>query len=414
MRLEVVNTGTELLLGQVVNTHVAYFGDQLLPLGIRIQRQSTIPDGDAIGELLKEVFPRTDVVLITGGLGPTSDDVTREVVAELLGRELRLDESLVDHIRQIFARYKRVMPESNARQAMVPDGAVVLDNPFGTAPGLYFPAEAGQHPHLFILPGPPRELKPMFQAEVLPRLKAMVEGTGRVTTFRNFRVIGVGESQLAEVLEPNLLEIGGMEIGYCARLGEVDVRVIGPTDRLDLAEALVRQHFPDQLINSDGRSLEETLVALLTERKLWLATAESCTGGMIACKVTDVPGSSAVFRQGYVTYANQAKTELLGVPEAILAEHGAVSEPVAQAMAEGALQRAGTDYAVAVTGIAGPGGGTPSKPVGTVYIAVACRNQETFVKRYQFAAERLGFKERTTRMAMELVRRRVLGLDPNA
>lgn len=414
MRLEVVNTGTELLLGQVVNTHVAYFGDQLLPLGIRIQRQSTIPDGAVIGDLLREVFPRTDVVLITGGLGPTSDDVTREVVADLLGRDLRLDESLVEHIRSIFARYGRTMPESNARQAMVPDGAVVLDNPLGTAPGLYFPAQAGEHPHLFILPGPPRELKPMFQNEVLPRLKTMVEGTGRVTTFRNLRVVGVGESQLAEVLEPALLEIGGMEIGYCARLGEVDVRVIGPVDRLDQAEALVRRHFPDQLVNADGRSLEATLVSVLAERRLWLATAESCTGGMIASKVTDVPGASTVFRQGYVTYANEAKTELLGVPTPLLAEHGAVSEAVARAMAEGALQRAGTDCAVAVTGIAGPGGGTPSKPVGTVYIAVACRDRETFAKRFQFVGERLGFKERTTRMALELVRRRILGLDPNA
>ncbi|MBU6303269.1 MAG: competence/damage-inducible protein A [Verrucomicrobia bacterium] len=414
MRLEVVNTGTELLLGQVVNTHVAYFGDHLLPLGIRIQRQTTVPDGAVIGELLREVFPRTDAVLITGGLGPTSDDVTREVVAELLGRELRLDEALVEHIRGIFARYGRVMPESNARQAMVPQGAVVLDNPQGTAPGLYFPAAAGEHPHLFILPGPPRELKPMFQNEVLPRLKAMVEGTGRVTTFRNLRVVGVGESQLAEVLEPALLDIGGLEIGYCARLGEVDVRVIGPVDRLDRAESLVRTHFPDQFVNADGRSLEQTVVELLAERRLWLATAESCTGGMIASKVTDVPGASAVFRQGYVTYANAAKTELLGVAEALLEEHGAVSEPVARAMAEGALQRAGTDYAVAVTGIAGPGGGTPGKPVGTVYVAVARRGLDSLVKRYQFVAERLGFKERTTRMALELVRRGILGLDPNA
>jgi len=412
MRLEVVNTGTELLLGQVVNTHVAYFGDQLIPLGIRIQRQTTIPDGDAIGALLKEVFPRADVVLITGGLGPTSDDVTREVIAELLNRELHLDPALVENIRQIFARFGRTMPESNSRQAMVPDGAVVLENPFGTAPGLYFPAKEGHHPHLFVLPGPPRELKPMFQNSVLPRLEAMVADTGRVTTYRNLRVIGVGESQLAEVLEPALLEIGGMEIGYCARLGEVDVRVIGPVDRLDLAESLVRGHFPDQFVNSDGRSLEETLVNLLTERGLWLSTAESCTGGLIASKVTDVPGSSAAFRQGYVTYANESKSSLLGVPEAMLAEHGAVSEPVAVAMAEGCLRAAGTDYAIAVTGIAGPGGGSKTKPVGTVFIAVASRGADTFVKRHQFSMERLAFKERTARMALEFVRRMILGLDP--
>jgi len=411
MRLEVVNTGTELLLGQVVNTHVAYFGDNLLPLGIRIQRQTTVPDGEVIGTVLQEVFPRADVVLITGGLGPTSDDVTREVLAAMLGRELRLDESVMEHMRRIFARNGRIMPDSNARQAMVPEGAEVLENPFGTAPGLYFPARSGEHPHLFVLPGPPRELKPMFLNQVLPKLDAMVAGTGRVTTFRNFRVIGVGESQLAEVLEPSLLEIGDLEIGYCARLGEVDVRVIGPLDRLDQAEALVRTHFPKQFVNSDGRSLEETVVHLLAERGLWLSTAESCTGGLVASKLTDVPGASAVFRQGYVTYANAAKTQLLGVPEALLAEHGAVSEPVARAMAEGCLHGAGTDLAVSVTGIAGPGGGTAAKPVGTVFIAVASCGAETYAGRHLFPVERLAFKERTARMALELVRRRILGLD---
>jgi nicotinamide-nucleotide amidase len=317
-------------------------------------------------------------------------------------------------MQKIFARNGRVMPESNARQAMVPDGAQVLENPFGTAPGLYCPAEPGRHPHLFVMPGPPRELKPMFQTIVLPKLEAMVAGTDRVTTFRNFKVIGVGESQLAQELEPTLLEIGGMEIGYCARLGEVDVRVIGPTDRLERAEALVRAKFPDQFVNADGRSLEQTLVGLLTERGQWIATAESCTGGLIANKLTDVPGSSAVFRQGFVTYANEAKIQLLGVPEGMLAEHGAVSEPVARAMADGCLQAAGTDYAVAVTGIAGPGGGSAEKPVGTVFIGVASQGAETYVGRYLFPLERMAFKERTARMALELVRRTMLGLRPGA
>jgi nicotinamide-nucleotide amidase len=414
MRLEVVNTGTELLIGQVVNTHVSYFGEKLLGLGIRIQRQTTVPDGDVIGTMLQEVFPRADVILITGGLGPTSDDVTREVLAAMLGRELHLDASVLEHMRKIFARNGRIMPESNARQAMVPDGAEVLENPFGTAPGLYFPAAPGVHPHLFVLPGPPRELKPMFQNQVLPKLEAMAGGTERVAKLRNFRILGVGESQLAQELEPSLLEIGGMEIGYCARLGEVDVRVIGPVDRLDRAEVLVRSKFPHQFVNADGRSLEETVVSLLTERGLWVATAESCTGGLIANKLTDVPGSSAVFRQGFVTYANEAKMEMLGVPGALLAVHGAVSEPVARAMADGCLRAAGTDFAVAVTGIAGPGGGSAEKPVGTVFIGVASRGAETYVGRYLFPVERLAFKERTARMALDLVRRTVLGLSPGA
>lgn len=412
MRLEVINTGTELLIGQVVNTHVAYLGEELMPLGVRIQRQTCVPDGEPIAEVLREAFPRADVLLITGGLGPTSDDVTREVIAEMLGLELALDESIVDHIREIFRSHGREMPETNQRQAMVPKGAEVLDNPNGTAPGLYFPAAAGRNPHLFVLPGPPRELVPMFENIVKPRLVEML-GTerGEAPTYRNFRIIGVGESQLAEVVEQPLRELGDdIEIGYCARLGEVDVRVVARTEVLDRAEELVRSHFPNELINTDNRSLEETVVQLLAERGQWLATAESCTGGFIAHSVTNVSGSSGVFRQGFVTYANEAKTEMLGVSQQLLAEHGAVSEPVARAMAEGALERSGVDHTVAVTGIAGPTGGTPDKPVGTFYVAQASKGAETHVRLYRFKADRPSFKIRVTRMALDLVRRRILGL----
>ena len=234
--------------------------------------------------------------------------------------------------------------------------------------------------------------------------------SGAAPAFRNFRIIGVGESHIAEVIEQPLRELENVEIGYCARLGEVDIRVIATPPVLDEAEKLVRAQFADELINCDGRTLEETLVQLLAERGQWLATAESCTGGLIAHTVTNVSGSSGVFRQGYVTYANEAKTELLGVPEALLAEHGAVSEPVARAMAEGCLERSGVDHAVSVTGIAGPTGGTEEKPVGTVYVGQASKSGETWARLHRFAGDRLSFKQRVTRMALELVRRRVLGL----
>jgi nicotinamide-nucleotide amidase len=412
VKLEVINTGTELLLGQVINTHVAYFGEQLMPLGLRIQRQTCVPDGDPIAELLREAFPRADVLLITGGLGPTSDDVTREVIAEMLGLELEIDEAIVDHIRAIFKNHGREMPESNKRQAAVPKGAEVLDNPNGTAPGLYFPAAAGRNPHLFVIPGPPRELKPMFENLIRPRLLEMLAAEhGVAPTYRNLRIIGVGESQLAEVVEQPLLELDpNIEIGYCARLGEVDVRVVGPIELLDRAEELVRTHFPNELINTDGRSLEKTVVDLLAERGQWIATAESCTGGFIAHSLTNVSGSSGVFRQGFITYANEAKTEMLGVSEQLLAEHGAVSEPVARAMAEGALERGKVDHTVAVTGIAGPTGGTPEKPVGTVYIAQASKGAETHVQLYRYKSDRPSFKARVNRCALDLVRRRILGL----
>tara|TARA_R110002096_G_scaffold105923_2_gene233056 strand:- start:6979 stop:8223 length:1245 start_codon:yes stop_codon:yes gene_type:complete len=413
VRIEVINTGTELLLGQVVNTHVAYLGEELLPLGLRIQRQTCIPDGDPIAEMLAEAFPRADVLLVTGGLGPTSDDVTREVIAGMLGLDLEIDEEIVDQIRRIFRRFGREMPETNKRQAMVPIGSIVLDNPNGTAPGLYFPAHEGRNPHIFVLPGPPRELKPMFQNLVKPRLAEMVAAvSGKVPTYRNFRIIGVGESHIAEVIEEPLRQLEDVEIGYCARLGEVDIRVIATPDVLDRAEKLVRDEFGEHLINCDGRTLEETVVQLLAEKGEWLATAESCTGGFIAHTVTNVSGSSGVFRQGYVTYANEAKMEMLGVPASMLDEHGAVSEPVARAMAEGCLERGNVDHAVSVTGIAGPTGGTEEKPVGTVYVGQASKGGETWVRHYRFSGDRLSFKQRVTRMALDLVRRRALGLGP--
>lgn len=410
MRIEVVNTGTELMLGQVINTHAAYLGEQLLPLGLRLQRQTCIPDGEPIAQVLREAFPRADVLLITGGLGPTSDDITREIIAEMFGVELQLQEAIVEDIREKFRKFNREMPEVNRRQAMVPEGAVVMENPNGTAPGLYFPAVEGRNPHMFLMPGPPRELRPMFQDWVLPKMKEMLAlESGGVPTYRTFRILGVGESHIAEVLEQPLLDLGEMELGYCARLGEVDVRVIAPESILDQAEQMVRTQFPEHLVSTTGQTLHEALVAIMAERNLSLATAESCTGGFIANLVTNVPGSSAVLRQGYVTYANEAKTELLGVPEDMLAEYGAVSEQVARAMAEGCLQRSGVDHALSVTGIAGPDGGTPDKPVGTVYIGQASKGAETFVKKYRFPGERLSFKERVARLALDLVRRRVLG-----
>jgi len=411
VRLEVINTGTELMLGQVVNTHAAYFGEQLFPLGIRIQRQTCVPDGDIIAQVLREAFPRADVLLITGGLGPTSDDITREILAEMLGMELELDEKIVAHIRAIFRRSNREMPETNKRQAMVPKGASALDNPNGTAPGLYFPGVPGKQPHLYVLPGPPRELRPMFQNIVLPQLLEMIAAEkGVAPSYRSFRLLGLGESHIAEILEAPLRAMKDLEIGYCARLGEVDVRVIGAPDLLAEAETLVKAHFAENLINIDGRTLEATLVPLLKERGQWMATAESCTGGFIAHTITNVPGASEVLRQGYITYANEAKTELLGVPAALIAEHGAVSEQVARAMAEGCLAKSGVDHAVAVTGIAGPGGGTREKPVGTVFIGQASKGAETFVKHSYFPADRQSFKERVMRIALDLIRRRVLGL----
>lgn len=410
MRVEVVNTGTELLLGKVVNTHIGYFGQELFKMGLRIQRQVTIPDGDEIRDVLEDAFSRTDLILVTGGLGPTSDDITREVVAGMLGRELLLDESIVAKIRDLFHVRGLTMNRSNERQAMVPSGAIVLDNPNGTAPGLYLPAdpEVGS-PHLFLLPGPPRELKPMFEHHVVCRIAEMRQSELEDHVWSNFRIYGVGESALASAIEPELESFEHLEIGYCARLGEVDLRLIGPAEEVEAASGLVRERYVEDITTESEDEIEEVIRDLLGEKGATVSTAESCTGGMIASTITNASGSSGVFERGYVTYSNEAKAEVLGVPEAMLSEHGAVSEPVVRAMAEGCLRASGADYAVSVSGIAGPTGGSEEKPVGTVYIGIVGGDDETFAKCYRMPADRIAFKMRVTRLALDLLRRRLRG-----
>ena len=413
MRVEVINTGTELVLGQVVNTHLGYFGDRLLELGLRIDRQVCVPDGDPIRDVLVESIPRCDTILVTGGLGPTSDDITREITAELFGMELELDEQAMGAIEARFAKMDKVPNENNRRQAMVPSGAEILHNDWGTAPGLHFPpdAEAGR-PAIFLLPGPPRELHPMFDGQVMPVLRGMMERAGTVVPGqRSFFFYGIGESDMAGELDPQLGEVDGLELGYCIKNGGVIVRGIGSQEALETMDPVVRAAFPKNLVSDDGATMEEVVVKMLESRGEWLATAESCTGGFIAHKVTMVSGSSNVFGRGFVTYANEAKTELLGVSEELLEEHGAVSEPVARAMADGCLQVSGADHAVAVTGIAGPTGGSEDKPVGTVFIGQATEGRRTVVGRRLFQTDRETFKVRTAQAALDFVRRRMLKMD---
>ena len=403
-----INTGTELLLGKVVNTHIGFFGQELFKLGLRIQRQLTIPDGEDIKDALISAFPRSDVILITGGLGPTSDDVTRDVVAGLLGLRLDLREEVLEQVNDFFKSRGLVPNRSNDRQAMVPDGAEVLANPHGTAPGLYLPAGANS-PHLFLLPGPPRELKPMFKNLVFPRIADLREDGKPPGVWHNFRIYGVGESFIAGELDPLFETDESVELGYCARLGEVDVRLIGESDAVEKAAEQVRRKYRGYIVAESEDPMEKVLVDLLTERGETIATAESCTGGEIASTITNVPGSSKVLLSGFVTYSNEAKATVLGVNPELIREHGAVSGPVVEQMVEGCLQVSGADNAVAVSGIAGPGGGSEEKPVGTVYLGIASRSGDTFVKRYFSPSDRKSFKLRTTRLAMDLIRRRLLG-----
>ncbi len=409
MRVEVINTGTELLLGNVLNTHLKFFAEALFPLGLRIGRQVTVPDGEAIREALIEAAARAEIVLITGGLGPTTDDVTREIVAEWLGLELVHDGEIMSAIEARFARRAMQMSPRNRRQAQRPREATVLWNHHGTAPGLYFPpvGMGGQamSPHIFLLPGPPRELKPMFDDGVLPVLEKLLPARPAFA-LRSYRIAGMGESGVEELVGEPLLALG-LEVGYCARPGEVDLRLIGGPELLARAEEIVAEKLGGHVVSRDSEELEEVVVDLLTERGETLAIAESCTGGFVAHRVTNVPGASAVFMQGFVTYANEAKTRALGVDAALIRAHGAVSREVAAAMAEGARTAAGVDHALATTGIAGPGGGSEAKPVGTVFIALATKLGPTVVERHRFQHERETFKNLTAQTALDLLRRRL-------
>lgn len=389
--IELLNTGTELLLGTVVNTNASWIGERLFECGLRLERQVTVPDGHSIFEAMREAAERSNLVLVTGGLGPTSDDVTREALAELCGVELKIDHDTLNGLKEYFALRQRTMSASNEKQAMVPQGARVLHNENGTAPGLWMPSsEASGRGQIILLPGPPRELRPMMEQYVLPELQHWNGSEG--IRMKTVKMVGIGESDLQDLVDDRLNGINGLEVGYCARLGEVDVRLIGRDGVLDEGFRLLDQLAGEFMVQPLGSTLEEAVVARLKEKGWTLATAESCTGGLIAKRITDVSGASEVFHYGYVTYANEAKEHLLGVPTALLDQYGAVSEPVAKAMAEGALADSGADVAVAVTGIAGPTGGTETKPVGTVWMAWAFKNGQTLTRTARYPQGREAFR----------------------
>jgi nicotinamide-nucleotide amidase len=408
MRISLVTTGTELLLGDVRDSHLSFIAGQLLPLGLRISEQRTLPDGVAIRDALTELFPNNDIVFVTGGLGPTTDDVTREIISALLGLDLSEDEAVLSAIRERFKQRRIPFTDRIARQAQVPRGATVLPNDNGTAPGFYLIRNISatiHSPALFVLPGPPRELQPMFRDSVLPILTSIVPAP----TFqrRLYRIANMGESMVEKAIGEKVLALPDIELGYCARPGEVDLRVIGKEESVHRAEAIISSTLAGSIFSTSDESLEEVLVKLLTGRKQTLAIAESCTGGLLANRITNVPGASNVFVAGYIVYSNEAKSDILAVGQELIQESGAVSEPVARVMAEGARKRARADFALATTGIAGPGGGSAEKPVGTVFVALASGNSETIVRRLFFPNDRETFKQQTAQAAFDMLRKQL-------
>lgn len=412
MKLELINTGTELLIGDVVNTNAAWLGQKLAELGIEISRSCVVPDGDAIGIALAEACQRADVVLVTGGLGPTADDVSREGAAAVFGLPLELDDVAMAGLVTYFAARGKDVNEHNRRQAMKPRGATMLPNGHGTAPGWYLPAalgeERGVNTHVFLLPGPPRELKPMVEKELLPRLRDLLT-EGADLECRYFKFTGIGESDISMALQADLESIEGLEIGYCLGQGDVDVRVRGTQQALEAAAHVCRVNLGEYLVSEDRRLIEQVVIDALREKGQSVATAESCTGGRIASLLTDVSGASEVFGHGFVTYANEAKAKWLGVPAELIERLGAVSAEVAEAMARGCLEVSGADHALAVTGIAGPGGGSDKKPVGTVYVAIASKGHPVEVRRRYYPGGRDRFKMLTSQAALDFLRRRLAG-----
>lgn len=415
MKLELVTVGTELVLGFTVDTNAAELGRALAAAGVDIARHTSIADRPAdIRAAVADGLERTGLVLTTGGLGPTRDDMTKTVVAELLGKPLVVDETVLRALEARFRRLGRPMPAVNRTQAEIPEGATVLPNPRGTAPGLWVEDARGRA--VILLPGVPKEMRGLLVEEVLPRLARRQAADGapiRVVLSRQLRTTGVPESAIAERVGPLEDELVPLTLAYIPTEAGVDLRLTAwalepdaADRRLDSAAQLLRSRLDDHYYGEGDVDLAAVVLQRLQAGDQTLAVAESCTGGLIGARVTAVPGASRSFLGGVIAYDDQVKRQALDVPAEILEQHGAVSEPAVRAMADGVVRRLGATCAIAVSGIAGPGGGTPDKPVGTVWIAVRVGAELRTVKRV-FPGDRDDIRARATQAALDLLRRQL-------
>jgi nicotinamide-nucleotide amidase len=416
VRIEVVTIGDELLLGYTLDSNAAHLARQLASLGVEIVRRSTCgDDADAIVTTVGEALDRTGAVITTGGLGPTSDDRTKPAIASLFGRAMELDEVHLDWMRRRWAARwpDRPMPEANRQQAMLPAGARKLVNRHGSAPGIWLEDDRGRW--VAMLPGVPREMRGMLADTLLPLVAERLGGERRVIRSRTLRTTGVAESLVAEQITSMPGGVGAVELAYLPSVEGVDLRLtvrnLSPSEadtRLGEASARLRGALGDAVYGEDDADLAAVVLDLCRARGLTVGVAESCTGGMLGERLTAVPGSSDVVRGGVIAYANAVKHSLLRVGESTLAEHGAVSEPVVRAMATGARSRLEVDAALAITGIAGPGGGTADKPVGTVWIAVALDGSVDAVL-LRLWGDRTEIRQRSAQGALNLLRLALLG-----
>lgn len=411
MVVEIICVGTEILMGNIVNTNSAYLAEQCANLGLSSYYQSVVGDNhDRLYRTIKTACDRADIILLSGGLGPTQDDLTKETAAEVLGKELYMHEESKEAIRTYMSRRGLTITDNNWKQAMVPVDSIVVANPNGTAPGIIM-EEKGKH--VILLPGPPGELIPMFENSILPYLKKLAPD---VLYSVMVKICGVGESIAEDRIKDLISAQTNPTIATYAKTGEVHLRITakasGEAEAKELVKPVVEEvknRFGDAVYSlEESETLEASIIKLLADNGKTLSAAESCTGGMLSARLINVSGASEVYEAGFVTYANKAKHKLIGVKKKTLEEYGAVSKETAKEMVKGTLKETGADYAVAITGIAGPGGGTKEKPVGLVYIGCG-RKHHIVVKQYQFNGNRT--KVRESSVANALIQLREVLLD---
>ncbi len=410
MTVEIISVGTEILLGNIVNTNAAYLSEKCAGLGLSCYYQDVVGDNEErLFETIKLAWSRADILLLSGGLGPTQDDLTKEVAAKVLGKTLYLHEETKEAIRKFFEERKIEITENNWKQAMVPEGCIVLDNPNGTAPGIIM---AQDNKHVVLMPGPPNEMIPMFETAVMPYLSKL---QSCVIYSQTVKICGVGESK-AESMVADLIEAQtNPTIATYAKTGEVHLRVTARAEDEKEAKKLIKPmikdlkgRFGNHVYTTDDEvTLEKAVVDLLAANDLTACTVESCTGGMLSARLINVPGVSDVFKSGYVTYSNKSKRRLLGIKKNILVKYGAVSEQIAREMARSAAALAKTDVCISTTGIAGPDGGSPEKPVGLVYIGCNVCGKIT-VKECHFSGSRSKIRESAVSAALSLMRECIL------
>lgn len=410
MTVELISVGTEILLGNIVNTNAAYLAEQCAALGLACYYQSVVGDNEErLASAIGLALSRSDIVILSGGLGPTQDDLTKEVAAKVLNRGLTLDKHSKQRIREYFERLGKEISENNWKQAMVPEDAIVIDNDNGTAPGIIM---KDNDTHVILLPGPPGELIPMFEKDIVPYIRKFMPG---IICSQTVKICGIGESKAESVIRDMIETQTNPTIAPYAKTGEVHLRVTAKADDEKAAKKLIKPvikelkvRFGEYIYSTENDvTLEKVVVDLLEANKLTVSCAESCTGGMLSSRLINVAGVSEVYKSGYITYSNKAKRKILGVKKSILDKCGAVSKEVAKAMAEGAAEAARSDVAVSVTGIAGPEGGTKDKPVGLVYIACFVKGKTT-VEKYNFTGNRAKVRESSVSAALSLMRRCIL------